>query len=205
MGYTHGTQWTDDKIKGCVLEVVNALKLDRMPSRRECEEYYQNTRLGNAVTRRCGGWYALAKELGLEMKKSETDFGKMYEELASDELRAMGFEVRRMTQNFPYDLLVDDCVKIDVKASCLYKGKQGSFYSYNLEKPFAVCDFFLLFAIDDNGKIARRMVVPSTAVVSNTQISVGEINSKYHCYTERFDLIEDASRFWSGLKHGESA
>lgn len=201
MGYTHGTKWTDELIKQKILEVVEALKLDRMPSRKECVDYFHDSSLAEAVSRRYK-WHNLADELGLQMKESETFFGKSYETMATELLQSLGFEVRRMSQNFPYDLLVDDCVKVDVKASRLYKGKLGNFYSFNLEKPFATCDFFLLFAIDDDNAIARKMVVPSSHVISTTQISVGEHKSKYYQFTDRFDLIETAINFWRELDKG---
>ncbi len=200
MGHTHGTHWTNELIKQKVLEVIDALKLDRMPSRKECENYFHDTSLTNAITRRCG-WYNLAKELGIDIKTSETQFGKSYETMATEMLQAMGFEVRRMSQNFPYDLLVDDCVKVDVKASRLYRGKQGNFYSFNLEKPFATCDFFILLAIEDDKTIGRKMIVPSNQVIANNQISVGEHKSKYYQFTDRFDLIENAVAFWASLSN----
>ena len=203
MGHTHGTQWTDELIKQKVLEVIGALKLDRMPSRKECENYFHSTGLTNAISRRYG-WYNLAKELGVEVKESETHFGKTYEAQAAEMLQSMGFEVRRMAQNFPYDLLVDDCIKVDVKASKLYRGNQGSFYTFNLEKPFATCDFYLLLAISGDGSINRRMVVPSNQVIANNQISIGEQRSKYHRFTDRFDLIEAVAAFWAGLANGEA-
>ena len=201
MGHTHGTKWTDELIKQKVLEVISAMKLDRMPSKQECENYFHGTGLTNAISRRYG-WYNLAKELGIEIKESETYFGKTYEARATEMLQGMGFEVRRMSQNFPYDLLVDDCVKIDVKASRLYRGKQGNFYSFNLEKPFATCDFFLLLAIGDDDTIERKMVVPSSHVIANNHISIGEHKSKDYQYTDRFDLIEEAVSFWVNIGKG---
>ena len=169
-----------------------------MPSRRECEEYYHNCALTNAVTKKIG-WYQLASEMGLPVKRSETGFGKAYESQMVELLQNMGFCVRRMPQNFPYDLLIDDRVKVDVKASRLYKGPNGNFYSYNLEKPFATCDFYILLSVDYDGHVSRNMVVPSVRVISQTQISVGENESVYHKFTDRFDLIKTASLFWEGL------
>lgn len=199
MGYAHGTEWTDSLIKARIREVIVQLGLDRMPSRSECENYYHGSGLTNAVSRRCGGWYALAKEMGYEIKESETTFGKTCEIQAAEMLRANGFQVRRMSQNFPYDLLIDDCVKVDVKASKLYHGKNGNFYSFNLEKQFATCDFYILLTVAQNGDITRTMVVPSNQVIANSQISVGESKSKYHKFTDRFDYIEKAVSFWDGI------
>lgn len=199
MGYAHGVHWTDDLIKSKINEVVNGLELGRMPTRRECENYFHDCGLTNAVSRRAGGWYSLAKEMGYEIKESETTFGKTYEIQAAEMLKSYGFEVRRMSQNFPYDLLIDDCVKADVKASKLYHGGNGNFYSFNLEKQFATCDFYILLTVAKNGEITRTMVVPSSEVIANNQISVGENRSKYHKFADRFDLIEKAVEFWKNL------
>jgi hypothetical protein len=199
MGYTHGTEWTESLIKEKIKEVVDQLGLDRMPTRSECNRYFHGTGLANAISRRCGGWYALAKELGLEIKKSETTFGKTYEIRAAEMLASNGFQVRRMPQNFPYDLLIGDCVKVDVKAAKLYHGSNGDFYSFNLDKPFATCDFYLLMTVSQDGSVSRTMVVPSSKVISNNQISIGENKSKYHKFSERFDLIESAVNFWGNV------
>lgn len=192
------TKWTKKRIKQQVLEVVNGLGLDRMPSSKECATYFGNYELTNAITKKCG-WYALADDLGLPMKESETQLGKTFEAKASDLLIEKGFTVQRMPQNFPYDLLVDGCVKVDVKASKLYKGKLGDFFSYNLEKPFATCDVYLLITLDENNGIGRVMVVPSKFVVTNTQISVGAGKSKYHAFTDRWDYIQQMVDFWSNV------
>lgn len=198
MGHTHGIRWNDELIKEKILEVVKGLQLDRMPTRSECDKYFNDTRLTNAVSKRCG-WYNLAKELELSIKECETTFGKEYEAIMAEKLQSLGFEVRRMSQNFPYDLLVDDCVKVDVKASRLYKGKQGNFYSFNLEKKYATCDFYLLLTVGEQGDIEKIMVVPSSNVIANNQISVGEKNSKYHKFVNRFDLLAETVIFWKSV------
>ena len=198
MGYAHGTRWTDELVREKVMEVVEGLQLDRMPSRKECVEYFGNGGLAGVITKRYG-WVALANAMGLEIKESETGFGKLFESKASEFLKACGFEVRKMAQNFPYDLLLNDCLKVDVKASKLYRGELGNYYTFNLEKAYATCDFYLLLTVNDDNTINRKMIVPSNHVISNNQISVGEHRSKYHQYTDRFDLLETASAFWSGI------
>ena len=119
MGYTHGTRWTDEEITEKIIEIVKFSHLDRMPTRKEVEQYCGDTSLTNAITRRKGGWYALAEKMRLPIKECETTFGKSHEKIIMERLVSMGYEVRRMPQNFPYDLLVNDSVKVDVKASRL--------------------------------------------------------------------------------------
>lgn len=199
MGYAHGIEWTEDKIKYELLKVIKGTGLQRMPSRSECVEFCKNNKLANAITRH-GGWYKWAEKLGLALKGSETKFGKDYEMIAANLLRKQGFAVCQMPQNFPYDLLIDNCVKVDVKASKLYHAKNGNFYSFNLEKPYATCDFYILFTVNAGEEIQRIMVVPSSTVVRNNQISVGENDSKYHKFTDKYGFIEDAVEFWGSMQ-----
>ena len=194
MGFTHGTNWTNEMIKERVMEAVSALELKRMPSRKECSQYFHNESLTNAVSRRMG-WYALADELGLPIKDSETYFGKSQEHIAAEQLKARGFEVRQMPQNFPYDLLVNDCVKVDVKVSRLYRGPHGNFYTFNLEKPFCTCDIYMLYLTNDDKSEKDMLVVPSKFVPTNTQISVGEVASKYYKFSQKWRFISEYCDF----------
>lgn len=199
MGYAHGIQWTDEKIKQSVREVIAAYELDRMPSRKECQQYFGNNCLTSTVSRREGGWYALAKEMGLPIKKSETYLGKKQEEIVCDVLTSKGFDVDKMPQNFPYDILADNAVKIDVKASHLYKNKQGNFYAFNLEKKYATCDIYILLTLDESNNIIDYYIVPSRFVIKNTQISMGEHSSKYHKFKDRWDYIVSYSAYVNSL------
>ena len=198
MGSTR-VKWTDELIKEKILEAKEGLELDRMPSRKEVVDFFRSESLANAVSKRQGGWHGLAEELGLDIKESESYFGKRNELAAADMLRERGFEVRRMPHTFPYDLLLNDCVKVDVKSGHLYKGPNGSFYSFNLEKSYATCDFYILFTINEDNTIGRKMIVPSNAVIANKQISVGVERSKYHKYTDRWDLLDNAAEFWDKI------
>lgn len=195
MGCPNRIVWTDDLIKEKILEVKNGLSLDRMPSRSECIQYFHNTSLVNAISRR-NKWYQLADELGLKVKDSETYFGKSQEATAAEILISKGFSVRKMSQNFPYDLLVDDCVKVDVKASHLYHGPNGDFYTFNLEKDYATCDIYILFALSESDE-SSIFIVPSKFVIAQNQISMGVLKSKYHRFKDRWDYISALSDFWA--------
>lgn len=199
MGYTHGHKWSDEKIKQAVLKVVAAYELDRMPSQKECINYYGSHALANAVAKRYGGWYGLAKEMELPIKKSETYLGKTQEGIVCEMLVSKGFEVERMPQNFPYDILVDNCIKIDVKASHLYRGKQGNFFTFNLEKRYATCDIYVLLTLDEDNNIINSFIVPSKFVIKNTQISIGEYVSKYHKFRDRWDYISKLSEYLASV------
>lgn len=198
MGYTHGKRWTQEEIEKAILDVVKETGLDRMPSRSEVEQYYGDCRLTSAISKRIG-WYQLAEKMNLPIKQSETYFGKKQEQLVQEEIISMGHEVRKMPQNFPYDLLVDDCVKIDVKASRLYKGKNGSFYTFNLEKPFCTCDIYVLRILSETNEVLSTLIVPSKDVPTNSQISVGEVKSKYYKYRDKWDYLDNYVSFFESV------
>lgn len=198
MGYSHGKKWSDDAIRKSINKVVIAYDLKRMPSRSEVEQFYGNTSLTNAISKRCG-WYELAKEMGLQIKDSETYFGKKQEEIARQTLITKGFEVRKMPQNYPYDLLVNDCVKVDVKASSLHKVESGAFYSFNIEKSYPTCDIYILYILNVDKSTKKVLVIPSSVIPYNTQISVGEKKSKYDKYADKWEYIEQYSEFYENV------
>ena len=198
MGYTHGIKWSDDLIRNGLLQVKSGLKLERMPTRKECVEFTNSSALSAAISRRGGGWYGLANEIGLPIKESETTTGKKYEKLINGVLENKGYKVSRMSQNFPYDLLVNDCLKIDVKSSHLYKGKDGNFYTFRTGKRYATCDVYVLVALNENDEMVKTYIIPSPKVINNIQISMGEHNSKYDIYLDRWDILSDYTNFLSG-------
>jgi len=198
MGYTHGNKWSDDLIYQGLMKVKEGLGLDRMPTRSECVKYTNSNALSVAITRRNGGWYGLAKDLGLKIKESETTTGKKYEKIVKRILEMKGFKVTQMAQNFPYDLLVNDCLKIDVKSSHLYQGKEGNFYTFRTGKSYATCDVYILVALTNEDEIERTYIIPSSKVVNNTQLSMGEYSSKYDIYLDRWDILADYVKFLSG-------
>lgn len=173
---------------------MNALNISRMPTISECNAVTQNTALSNVVSKKIG-WYKLAEIMGLSIRGYETTTGKKFEETAKELLCKNGFTVERMTQNHPYDLLVNGTIKIDVKASNLYSGANGDYYSFNLGYKNHSCDFFMLLEIKNN-KVIKVMIVPSVDVMNIKQISVGTINSKYHKYIDCYDYIRNLSNYW---------
>lgn len=187
-------QWTKQKIIEEIKIMLKDTGMKRMPSSMEVSSYFGNYKLSNAISKR-KLWKPLALELGLEEKESETAFGKSHEAKAMEQLICMGYEVEKMPQNFPYDLLINNSLKVDVKASRLYKGQCGNFYTFNIEKQYATCDLYILYLIGSQAETKNILVIPSKFVISNTQISVGENKSKYLKYSERWDYIQKYTEF----------
>lgn len=107
MNQEEKTHWTQDKILLYVKACMSATGLTRMPSRSELSEYYGNDKLTNAIRRFPGGYYKIAEILNVEMKESETQFGKYGEDLATKLLEEHGFVVERMSTRYAYDLYVN--------------------------------------------------------------------------------------------------
>lgn len=194
MGYTHGKEWSDDLVKIEILKVMRALNINRMPTRKEIELVTQNSSLTNRISR-TKGYYGWAEELGLSLKPSETNFGKEHEYLVKELLEHKGYQVIKMAQNYPFDLLVNNNIKVDVKTSRLYKGTKGEFYTFNLEKKYASCDIYIAICINDENKIEKLLIIPSSKL-KISQLSIGK-NSIYDIYKDAFEWLEKYDSFYS--------
>ena len=191
--------WVKEQMLNDLNYMIKESGIKRMPTRSEVDKFYGNTRLSNAISKK-SAWYSIAKELGLSLKDCDTNFGVMFERIAENELIYMGYEVEKTTQNHPYDLLINGAVKVDVKVSKMYKGKNGNFYSFNLEKRMATCDIYLLYMASEKNEIIDRLIVPSKFVMKQTQISVGEKTSKYRKYSEKWEYLDYFVEFNEGLE-----
>lgn len=186
MGYSHGTYWTDDKIKNAIKEVVEKTKINSMPSRSLMDEVTGSTALSNAVSKH-GGTKYWADKLGLEIKSCESKIGYEYECQCFNFLTSMGYDVEFTKARYPYDLIANGNIKIDVKCSNLYHGKFGNYYTFNLEKPMPTCDVFVCYCVNEN--IQKIYVIPSCVLSGKTQLSIGENHSKYDKYINNWDIV----------------
>lgn len=196
MGHAFGEHWTQEKILQSVKDCMDATGLTRMPSRSELSGYYGNNKVTNAIKRFPGGYYKVAELLKIEMKKSETQFGKYGEELAIKLLEEHGFSVERMTTRYVYDLYVNGSVKVDVKTARPSRANKSFCYSFNLEKRFPTCDVYFLIA--KNEKKENIYIVPAS--INQTQIGLGTGTTVYSKYQDRYDIITDMSKAFASAK-----
>lgn len=187
--------WHDSKIEDELKSVLSGIGIDRMPSNSEIVNFTGDFRLSNAISK-YGGFRYWAEKIGVLMKETDTLFGWMFEGVVKDMLEKQGFYVENTPCKFPYDLLVNKSVKINVKASRKYIGDAGNFYTFNLERKFPACDIYFLCCVNSDKSIDRFYVIPSARVPHNCQISIGEVNSKYDRYTGRIDIIKKYSEFF---------
>lgn len=198
MGYSTGIQWNDDLIKNEILLVKEILCINSMPSYGQIRKVRKSNDLNLKISK-TGGIEKWAKELGLEIKRNETRIGKRGEEIAEKILISKGYNVINVSEkNFPYDLLVNNDIKIDVKISHMYIGESGNFYSCNTEKPIPTCDIYFVICERKVGEIDKILLIPSKEI-HITQISIGEFKSKYDKYIDRWDYIERYDNFYKSL------
>jgi len=188
--------WNDDAIEAEIRSIVKGLGINRMPSVSEIKRYSNDHRLINAIAK-YGGFRYWSSKIGLNMKSCDSLHGWIYEDMVQLKLESLGYFVERMRTRFPYDMLVNSFIKVDVKGSKKYIGVNGNFYTFNLEKPSATCDLFILCLIGSKDQIEKILIIPASVVQHNTQISIGEISSKYMKYVDRFDILDRYFEFFN--------
>jgi hypothetical protein len=197
VAYTYGTRWTDEKIKEEIFNVMIALEIERMPSSVEIERITGDTALTNAIARR-GGVNKWAKILKLGLSKCETRIGQIGEYFIKELLENKGYIVEKMSLKHPYDLLVNENVKIDVKTSNIYNSSKGwSSYSFNLEKSNPTCDIYTFICMK-NKKPNKILVIPSK-FLHQTQLCITNNESKYDSYKDKWSYIDQYDKFYKNI------
>lgn len=199
MGYAHGTKWSDELIEVKIKEVMEDLGLSTMPTRSMIARTTGSGALNNAISRK-GGFIVWADNLGIKHKGIQTAMGRELEERCMRFIQdEYGFNVKLMKQKYPYDLLVNDNIKIDVKSGKMYKG-EFAMYTFNLEKRFPTCDIFVAYCLTENREILKTYVIPSKILSGKTQLSVGVHASKYDEYLDNWGCLEVYEDFYKSIK-----
>lgn len=194
MGYAFGTKWSDELIKEEILKVMEALNINRMPSSDEIKLVTNNSKLTNAI-RRHGGYLQWSARLRLDQSNCETRIGLNAEIKIKEILESKGYKVEKMRTRHPYDLLVNDNIKIDVKAANKYKSPKGwSSYSFNLEKKQPTCDIYVICCLQEN----KTLVIPSK-FIKQTQLCITDKSSKYDKFQDRWDYIDKYDLFYKNI------
>lgn len=194
MGYTHGIEWNEELIEKAIKNVVEEAKISTFPTRSQMETMTGSTALLNAI-RRHGGTRYWAERLGLEMKPSESKLGEEYELICMQYIKHLGYRCERTPARYPYDLLAERNIKVDVKCGNLYKGQQGEYYTFNLEKAMPTCDIFVCYCLDNN-TVTKTYVIPSSVLSGKTQLSISKKQSKYDIYYEAWGFLRIFDEFY---------
>lgn len=189
------SKWTMVRIENELVNYVKENKLQRMPSKPELINSGRSD-LGNILTRRNGmEWWS--NKVGLPLKKSETTIGNKYERQIEKTLVKRGYSVREMTVGHPYDLLVNENVKIDVKVSSPGRISDWRCHTFRPSKANPTCDLYVCVAIDEVGETEKIFVIPSNFAKVTTLCIGGE--SKYNKFIGRWDFIDEYTKFYDSL------
>ena len=201
MGYTNGRKWSEDEVRKEIMNIVETLDLKHFPTKSQIINFYGNNSLANKISRSGGSRY-YADLLKLEIVNCESEFGNFFEELAIDEiLENTGFSSLHTNVKYPYDLLTNGNIKVDVKASKKVKNKNANFpyHSFNLEKREPTCDIFVFFCLDENMEIEKRVIIPSCLLSGKTQVGMGGL-SKWDAYIDKWEYFDMYNKFYDSVK-----
>lgn len=192
-------KWTDEKIKEELLKSIKILGIDRMPTGNELKSIGRNDlHCKISRTKKYSGW---AEELGLKLKTdNETRDGEKHEKFIYNKLTKMGYKVERMSHKHPYDLLVNDAIKIDVKSAKPYlsRGSGSRVHTFSLNKDKPTCDIYILVALDEKSDYERIFVIPSYFIPMK-MINLGT-NSKYNRFINAWDYIKKFDDFYKSIE-----
>lgn len=192
----YGRVWTEERVKEEILDSIRILAIDRMPTAQELVSLGRNDlHCKISKTKRYSGW---ANELGLKLKACETRTGQAYESKAKDMLLQQGYSVERMSTKYPYDLLVNGHLKVDVKVANphMLRG-ESRVHTFSIHKVKQTCDLYVLIALDESEQFERIFIIPSH-VLNVVTLCVGR-ESKWNAYVNRWDLVKTYDDFFRGV------
>lgn len=187
-------KWTEETIAEGITRIANCYHPKRMPTNREVILYEGNHKLANAIQKN-GGYEYWAKRLGLKQHYSETILGTFGENYIANTLALMGFAVETTSTKHPYDLLIDGCVKVDVKTANTSYVRGCPTHAYRVSKKQPTCDFYVFYEADTS----NVYIVPSIRCKDQVQVAMG-INSKlYEPYLGAYHLIKEVVDMYQGM------
>lgn len=190
--------WDEQKIIQEVKKLIELNDLKRFPTHKELDDFYGNSSLSNAISKHGGSRY-FENKLGLNISKcNNTMLGEKYEEICIKDIKKhIGLDAILTKRRYPYDLLVDGNVKIDVKTSIELKDIPNC-YSYNLEKRNQTCDLYVFYGLSrQTQEVLQTVIIPSCKInAKQFCISNKDRYGYLKTYKDRWDLIQKYNNFF---------
>lgn len=197
MGYAHGKKWNVDLIECAIKYVMRKAKISTFPTHSQMTTITGNTALANAVSKN-GGSHYWSEKLGLEIKPCESKFGEEFELKCMNQLKHYGYRCEKMPVRYPYDLLVENNVKTEIKCGNLFHGKTGDYYTFNLGKQKPTCDIFVCYCLENN-EIRKIYIIPSSVLSGKTQLAIGKYSSIYDSYFYAWSYFQEYADFYKRM------
>lgn len=186
------TRWTDELLEAALRPICQ--ELGHFPSVTELKARGRND-VACRVANRSGGMIAWAKRMGFERVHSDSDTGWEGERTVAAILRNRGFHVKeRESQKCPYDLLVSEVIRIDVKTASYAeydntrKGGKCTGWFYRIGKDTS-CDIVILYQQDTG----ICYIIPWKYCTSSN-ITITKTGDTYAKFRENFKLLESLVR-----------
>lgn len=202
MGHSHGRRWGVESIERQIRTMIEDLDMTTFPTHSEMDAYYGNDGLSNRVSK-TGGTKYWAAEFGLPVKTCESSFGDKYEIIAMNDVeKHTGLSCVQMIPRYPYDILVDKHIKVDVKVSRQKASRTRSIVNnFELAKRDPTCDVYMLYCLDLHGDLTKTIIIPSCITSGQRSIGVGE-ESKWNAYKDNWELFLQYAGFYKSLTGG---
>lgn len=174
--------WDDEQVEAEVRRIADGL--GHFPSNTELVGMGRND-LSNQISRR-GGFLHWAAKIGIDRQRSGSDTGWAGEAQVMSLLTELGFAVQRpMGVKCPFDILVNDLLRVDVKAArrAQYGACVGWFYRLG-KVPQA--DLILLWQLDTGDFYALPWFI-----CPRTNITISSNGGKYAAYHNNLDVIHE--------------
>lgn len=187
-------KWTDEAIAEGIMAIAEQFDIKRMPTDSEVVDYTGNMGLSTAI-QKYGGYVFWAEKLGLPRGKNETMVGIDAENKVADILKMLGYKAITTPTRFPYDILVDDCVKIDVKCANASYVRGTPIHAYRIAKTMPTCDIYVCCELDSE----RYYIIPAHKCTGQTTIEMGIDSKKYAIYLDQWEIIGDMCRLYKSF------
>lgn len=190
------TKWTSELIAERILKVAGSGGV--MPTNTFLTQSNQCD-LANAISKN-GGYIAWAEQLCLSRNQSDSDTGWLGEIAVKVLLESRGFAVERSTAvKWPHDLLVNGCLRVDVKSARFaeYGACKGWFYRIG-KSPQA--DVIALYQLDTS-----EIYWLPWYLCPQTNVTISKNGGKYSRFRESYQIVTDmaAARSSEAVKFRE--
>lgn len=193
MGYSNGKKWTKELIHQGIKDVMKALDIERMPSNSECVRVTNSNALSVQISRN-GGFYGIADELGLKKKSCGTEKSLVIENRLNKMFIDQGHKSKVTSFKCPYDILIDDCLKVEVKHSL---GYSNAYYTCNLYEGDLKSDI-LIFVCENEVLGDKTYIIPTHLLHGLKQLSIGK-KSKYNKFINSWSYLDQFLAFYKTI------
>lgn len=176
------TSWTDELIESELRKVSSSLA--HFPSASQLRQINRND-LASIITKR-GGFHLWASKLGMNRAHSDSDTGWDGEKMFVEQCHQVGIPGSRVDGiKSPFDILLDGCLRVDVKSAryAEYGACRGWFYRI---AKIPQADLILLLQLDTGAFYGLPWFLCTT-----TNITVSRDGGMYADFANNWSLIRE--------------